>query len=73
MLRRLRRGRAAGGQTAGFFIHNHFGQSVQRLRAEDDVHIRRAFDDVFAFLGGDAASHADDEVGIFFFERAHAA
>ena len=52
-------------QAAGFFIHNHFGQAVQRLRAEDDVHIRRAFDDVFAFLGGDAAGNADDEVGIF--------
>ena len=60
-------------QAAGFFIYNHFGQTVQRLRAEDDVHIRRAFDDVFAFLGGDAAGNTDDEVGIFFFERAHAA
>jgi len=56
-------------ETGGFFIYDEFGQAVQRLRAENHVHIRRAFDDVFAFLRGDAAGNADDEVGIFFFER----
>ncbi|SUA24881.1 Uncharacterised protein [Neisseria gonorrhoeae] len=52
-------------QPAGFFVHNHFGQAVQRLRAENHVNIRRAFDDVFAFLRGDAAGNADDEAGVF--------
>lgn len=84
MPRRLRRGRQVveffdfgeGNidlrQPAGFFVHNHFGQAVQRLRAENHVNIRRAFDDVFAFLRGDAAGNADDEAGVFFFERTDA-
>ena len=60
-------------QTGGFFIDDEFGQAVQRLRAENHVHIRSAFDDVLTFLRGNAAGNADDEVGIFFFERTYAA
>ena len=59
-------------QPCGFFIHNHFGQAVQGLRAEDDIHIGCAFDNGFAFLRGNAAGHADDELGVFLFQRFHA-
>src|SRR5690606_3032186 len=45
--------RAAGG--------DQLGQAVQGLRAEDEVDMRRAFDDRLAFLAGDAAADADDE------------
>ena len=37
----------------------HLGQAVQRLRAEDEVDVRRALDDRRAFLAGDAAADAD--------------
>ena len=60
-------------QAGGFFVDDEFGQAVQCLRAENHVHIRSAFDDVFTFLRGNAAGNADDEVGIFFFERTYAA
>ena len=56
----------------GFFIHNHFRQAVQGLRAEYHIHIRRAFDDFFALLRSHAAGHANNQVGIFFFEWTHA-
>ena len=46
---------------------------MQRLRAENHVHIRSAFDDVFAFLRGNAAGNADDYVWVFLFERTDAA
>ncbi|EEP67940.1 hypothetical protein GCWU000324_02191 [Kingella oralis ATCC 51147] len=59
-------------EAGGFFIHNHFGQAVQGLRAEDDIHIGCAFDNGFAFLRGNAAGHADDEIGVFLFQRFHA-
>ena len=35
------------------------GQAVQGLRPEHDVHVRRALDDLRAFLAGDAAAHAN--------------
>ena len=60
-------------QAGGFFVNDEFGQAVQRLRTENHVHIRSAFDDVFAFLRGNAAGNTDDEVGIFFFERTYTA
>ncbi|MPM32516.1 hypothetical protein SDC9_79079 [bioreactor metagenome] len=34
-------------------------QAVQGLRAKDHVYVRCAFDDLFAFLAGDAAAHAN--------------
>src|SRR5690606_37534459 len=38
---------------------DHLGQAMQRLRAEHQVHVGRAFDDGRAFLAGHAAAHAD--------------
>ena len=41
----------------------HLRQAVQRLRAEDEVDVRRARDDRCAFLARDAAADADQHVG----------
>src|SRR5215472_12267645 len=37
----------------------HLGQTMQRLRAEDEVDVRRALDDRLALLARDAAADAD--------------
>ena len=58
---------------AGFLIRNHFGEAVQGLRAKDDIDIGGAFDDVFAFLRGDASGYANDKFGILFFQGFDAA
>ena len=52
---------------------NHVRQTVQGLRAEHHIHIRRALDDGVAFLAGHAAANANDQVGPGFFQRADAA
>ena len=49
------------------------GQAVQGLRSEHHVDIRRALDDGLAFLAGDTAAHADDEVRIGLLQVLHAA
>ena len=46
---------------------------MQRLRTENDVHVRRAGDDGLAFLAGNAAADADDEIWIQLLELAHPA
>ena len=48
-------------------------QAVQRLWAEHDIDVRRTPHDGLAFLTGDAATDADDEIGLGLLERAHAA
>ena len=45
----------------------HLRQAVQGLRAEHEVHIRRALADGGAFLTGYAATDADNEFGFFAF------
>ena len=55
-------------QASRFLVHNHFGQAVQRLRAEHHVHIRRALDNCLAFLRRHTAGHADNHIGIVFFQ-----
>jgi len=44
---------------------DQFRQPVQGLRAEHQVHERRALDDRLAFLRGHAAAHADDDFAAF--------
>ena len=51
---------------------DQLGQAVQRLRAEDHVDVGCARDDRRAFLAGDAAADADDQVRIRILQRAHA-
>ena len=46
---------------------------MQGLRAEDDIDVGRAFDDVFAFLRCHAAGHADNHIGVFLFDGLDAA
>ena len=48
------------------------GQAMQRLRAEDDVHVRRAANDRFALLARHASAHADENAGTRALERLHA-
>ena len=43
---------------------DHLRQAMQRLRAEHEVHVRRAPADLRALLARDAAADADDEVGL---------
>jgi hypothetical protein len=43
------------------------GQAVQGLRAEDDIHQRRAGGDGLSFLAGDAAADADHPCGVGLF------
>ena len=52
---------------------DHLRQTVQGLRAKDNVHIRGSLADQLAFLRRDAAAHADDQVRIFSFEKFPAA
>src|SRR5690554_5555985 len=58
-------------------FHAHFAdhvrQAVQGLRAEDHVYVRCPVDDGLAFLAGNAAANADDQVGLFGFETFPAA
>ena len=51
---------------------DHLGQAVQGLRAEDHVDVGGAVADGGAFLTGDAAANADDQLGILLFQRAPA-
>ncbi len=51
---------------------DQIGQAMQRLWSEDDVDVGRARDDRRAFLAGDAAADADDQVRIRILQRAHA-
>ena len=55
-------------QAGRFLVHNHFGQAVQRLRAEHHVHIRRTLDNRLALLRCHTAGHADNHIGIVFFQ-----
>ena len=43
---------------------HHLRQAVQGLRAEHQIDVGRALDDGFAFLGGHAAAHADQQIRI---------
>ena len=45
---------------------------MQRLRAEDDVDIGRAADDLPTLLARDTSAHADENVGTRTLERLHA-
>ena len=40
------------------------------MRAEHHIHIRRARNDVFAFLRGDTAAHTDQQIRVFLFQLA---
>ena len=61
------------GAAAFAALVDHLRQTVQRLRAEHQVDVRRARDDRRAFLARHAAAHADDQVRIRFLQLAHAA
>jgi hypothetical protein len=50
---------------------HHLGQAVQGLGTEHQIHVGRPLHDGGAFLAGDAAAHADDQVGILLFQVAH--
>jgi len=52
---------------------DHLRQTVQRLRTEHQIDIRRARYDRRAFLACHAAAHADDQIRIRFLQLAHAA
>ena len=43
-------------------LRDHLGQAMQRLRAEHEIHERRALGDGLAFLARHAAAHADEHV-----------
>ena len=60
------------GPTGTALLH-HRGQPVQGLRPENEVDIRRALADLGPLLAGDAATHADDQVGIFLLQMLPAA
>ena len=47
----------------------HLRQPVQGLRTEHQVYLRRPFPQRRAFLTGDAAANADDQVGALGFQR----
>jgi hypothetical protein len=47
-----------------FALGDQLRQAVQGLRAEHDIDVRRAGDDGFALLAGDAAADADHQVRI---------
>src|SRR5690606_26919544 len=44
-------------------------QTVQCLGAEHQIDVRCTFDDVVAFLTGDATTYADNEIGSFLLDR----
>ena len=52
---------------------DQIGQAMQGLRTEDDIDIGRTSDDGLAFLAGDTAADADDQLGIVLLELPHAA
>ena len=54
-------------------VPDHLRNPVQRLRPEDDVHVRRATHDAGAFLRGDAAAHTDHDIRVSCLQRADAA
>jgi len=84
----LRQAQVWGGQVIEFFdfgkadIHlraagiptclQQLRQTVQSLRAEHHIHIRRALHDGFTFLAGDTSAHADQQIRLGQLERAHA-
>ena len=51
-------------------LRNHFRQAMQGLRAEHQVHARRALHDGAGLLARDAAAHADDDMRPRGLERA---
>ncbi len=59
--------------TAAANLINHLWQAVQGLRAKNDIHIGGSLADQLTFLRCDAATHANDQVRIFPFEKLPAA
>ncbi len=57
----------------GTFRLDHFRQAMQGLRAEHQIHIWRALHDRRAFLAGDAAADADDNLVVAALEMLPAA
>ncbi len=51
-------------------FREHFGQSMQRLRSEHEIHERCALGDARAFLACDAAANTDDHAGTLLFQLA---
>ena len=52
---------------------NQLRQAMQGLRAEDDIHVRRAGDDRRAFLAGHAAADANHQIGLRLLQQPHPA
>ncbi len=48
------------GRPVSRLAREQVGQTVQGLRAEHEIHVRRALDDGRALLAGDTAADADD-------------